>query len=144
MAPTGSSTLILSKNITESTTITPAAAPKITALSGVTEAQGLSPERLTLHARNGDASVLASDVDVNDTLKVTNVNGQIEINAYDGDTVALEAVKKSRFGKEELDKVEIVVTESDNEIRIEAKPSFNARGKEDAQPCGKVIRPPGN
>ena len=33
--------VILSKNITESTTITPAAAPIITALSGVTDAQGL-------------------------------------------------------------------------------------------------------
>ena len=40
MAPTGSSILILSKKSTESTTMTPPAAPMMTALSGVTEAQG--------------------------------------------------------------------------------------------------------
>ena len=57
----------------------------------------------------------------NTILKVTTLNGQIEINAWNGDTVSFNAVKKSSFGQEELDKVEINVIESENQIEIEAK-----------------------
>jgi DUF4097 and DUF4098 domain-containing protein YvlB len=60
----------------------------------------------------------------NDTvLMVTNVNGQIKINSWEGDTITLEATKRTRYGKDELDKVEIIVTESDDEIKIET--TFN-------------------
>ena len=57
----------------------------------------------------------------NTVLKATTLNGQIEIYAWDGDNVSFNAVKKSSFGQEELDKVEINVIESENQIEIEAK-----------------------
>ena len=57
----------------------------------------------------------------NTVLKVTTLNGQIEITAWDDDTVSINAVKKSSFGQEELDNVEINVIESENQIEIEAK-----------------------
>ena len=57
----------------------------------------------------------------NTVLKVTSVNGQIKINSWEGDTVKLDAIKRSRFDREELEKVEIEVTEGDNEIKIEVK-----------------------
>jgi len=57
----------------------------------------------------------------NTVLKVTTLNGQIEITAWDGDNVSFNAVKKSSFGQEELDNVEINVIESENQIEIEAK-----------------------
>jgi hypothetical protein len=57
----------------------------------------------------------------NTILKVTTLNGQIEINTWDGDTVSLNAIKKSSLGQEELDNVEINVIESENRIEIEAK-----------------------
>jgi len=57
----------------------------------------------------------------NTVLKVTTLNGQIEISAWDGDNASFNAVKKSSFGQEELDKVEINVIESENKIEIEAK-----------------------
>ncbi|NPE29863.1 DUF4097 family beta strand repeat protein [Methanococcoides sp. SA1] len=61
----------------------------------------------------------------NDTvLKVSNVNGHIEINSWEGDTVILDTTKRTRYGKDELDKVDITVIESDNEIKIET--TFNA------------------
>ena len=57
----------------------------------------------------------------NTVLKATTLNGQIEIYAWDGDNVSFNAVKKSSFGQEELDNVEINVIESENQIEIEAK-----------------------
>ena len=57
----------------------------------------------------------------NTVLKATTLNGQIEITAWDGDTVSFNAVKKSSFDQEELDNVEINVIESENQIEIEAK-----------------------
>jgi hypothetical protein len=57
----------------------------------------------------------------NTVLKVTTLNGQIEITAWDEDTVSFNAVKKSSIGQEELDKVEINVIENENRIEIEAK-----------------------
>jgi hypothetical protein len=57
----------------------------------------------------------------NTVLKVTNINGQIEIYAQDGDTVTVDAIKRTRQGRDELEKIEINVTESDNEINVEAK-----------------------
>lgn len=61
------------------------------------------------------------DANENTVLRVTTLNGQIEINTWDGDTVSFNAVKKSSFGQEELDNVEINVDESENQIEIEAK-----------------------
>ncbi len=57
----------------------------------------------------------------NTVLKVTTINGQIEILNWDGDTVSLNAIKKTRLEREELDKVEINVNEIDNLIEIEAE-----------------------
>jgi len=54
-------------------------------------------------------------------LKVTTLNGQIEITSWDGETVLFNAIKKSKFGQEELDKVKINVVESENRIEIETK-----------------------
>jgi DUF4097 and DUF4098 domain-containing protein YvlB len=61
------------------------------------------------------------EVNENTVLKVTTLNGQIEINTWDGDTVSLNAIKKSSFGQEELDNVEINVIENENYLEIEAK-----------------------
>ncbi|MDY6965619.1 MAG: hypothetical protein SVM80_06565, partial [Halobacteriota archaeon] len=83
----------------------------ITSFSGCT---GQGPE-VTEHF-NGEY-----DADDDTVLKVTTVNGQIEINCWEGDIVKLDAVKRSRFGKEELEEVKIEVIESDNEIEIQAK-----------------------
>jgi DUF4097 and DUF4098 domain-containing protein YvlB len=61
------------------------------------------------------------DVDENTILRVTTLNGQIEIDVWDGDKIEFNAIKKSRISKEELDKVEINVLESENLIEIEAE-----------------------
>jgi hypothetical protein len=61
------------------------------------------------------------EVDENTVLNVATINGQIEINTYDGDTVIVNAVKKSSFGQEELDKIEINVFEGENELEIEVE-----------------------
>jgi len=61
------------------------------------------------------------DVNENTILKVTTFNGQIEINVWDGENVSFNAIKKSRFGQDELDKAEINVFENENLIEIEAK-----------------------
>ena len=55
----------------------------------------------------------------NTVLTVKNINGQIEIYTWDGDNVSFNAVKRSNFGQEELDKVFIEVTELENSIEIE-------------------------
>jgi len=57
----------------------------------------------------------------NTVLKANTINGQIEINVWDGDTISFNAVKKSAFGQEELDNIEINVIESENNIEIETK-----------------------
>ena len=54
-------------------------------------------------------------------LKVTTINGQIEVNLWDGETVSFNAIKKSRFGQDELDKAEINVLKSENLIEIVAE-----------------------
>lgn len=55
----------------------------------------------------------------NTVLKVTNINGNIEIISWDGNTVTLDAKTKSYKGNDELDKIKIDVVESDNVIDIE-------------------------
>jgi hypothetical protein len=61
------------------------------------------------------------DVDENTVLKVSTLNGQIEINVWDGNNISLNAIKKSSFGQEELDNIEINVLESEKLVEIEAK-----------------------
>ena len=56
----------------------------------------------------------------NTILKVKTINGQIEVLTWDGDTVEFNAVKKSSISREELDLMEITVTESNDIIDIEA------------------------
>lgn len=57
----------------------------------------------------------------NTVVNVENINGNIQINKWDGDRVVLDAVKKTRFGEDELDKVEIIATQDDTKLRIEVK-----------------------
>lgn len=57
----------------------------------------------------------------NTILKVSTINGKLEIYSWDGDTVKVDAVKKSRIGQEELDKIDIIVTESNDMIDISAE-----------------------
>lgn len=54
-------------------------------------------------------------------LTVTNINGQVEIIGWDGNNVTVNAVKKSSFGMEELDKIDIKVTSIGNYLNIETK-----------------------
>jgi len=54
-------------------------------------------------------------------LKLTNINGNVEISGWDGNNVTVNAVKKSSFGKEELDKIKIDVTRNGNYLNIETK-----------------------
>jgi DUF4097 and DUF4098 domain-containing protein YvlB len=59
-------------------------------------------------------------VDENTVLKVSTINGQIEINGWDEDKIEFNAVMKSTFSREDLELVEIDVDETEDEIEIEA------------------------
>ncbi|SET01650.1 Putative adhesin [Methanococcoides vulcani] len=61
------------------------------------------------------------EADNNTTLNVINVNGQIEINSWDGDKVVLEAIKRTFYGEDELQKVHIIVNKIDDELKVETK-----------------------
>ena len=54
-------------------------------------------------------------------LKLTNINGNVEITGWDGNNVTVNAVKKSSYGKEELDKIKIEVNTIGNYLNIETK-----------------------
>lgn len=58
--------------------------------------------------------------DANTVLSVVNTNGRVSITSREGDTIILSAVKKTRFGAEQLDMVEITAERSGNELTIEA------------------------
>lgn len=60
-------------------------------------------------------------VDDQTILTVSNINGQVEITGWDGDNVTINAVKKSTFGKEELDKIQINVTKNGNYLNVKTK-----------------------
>ncbi|WP_440951911.1 DUF4097 family beta strand repeat-containing protein [Methanococcoides sp. FTZ1] len=65
------------------------------------------------------------DATNNTTLGVLNVNGQIEIDSWDGDTIRLDATKRTYYGEEELEKVHIIVNEINDELKVETKyPSY--------------------
>jgi hypothetical protein len=55
----------------------------------------------------------------NTVLKVTNINGNVEITSWDGNAVTLNAETRSNQGNDELDKIQIDVVESNNVIDIE-------------------------
>ena len=55
----------------------------------------------------------------NTVFKITTFNGQIELYGWDNDTVSLNAIKRSSISQDELDKVDINVDESDDNIEIE-------------------------
>lgn len=61
------------------------------------------------------------EADNNTTLNVININGQIEIDSWDRDYVELEAIKRTNYGEEELEKVHIIVNEIDDELNVETK-----------------------
>lgn len=54
-------------------------------------------------------------------LIITNINGQVEITSWNGNNVTINAVKKSSFGQEELDKIDINVTSVGNYLNIQTK-----------------------
>jgi len=55
----------------------------------------------------------------NTILKVTTLNGQIEIYTWENNTISLNAIKKSGISRDELDNVDINVDESSNIIKID-------------------------
>jgi DUF4097 and DUF4098 domain-containing protein YvlB len=57
----------------------------------------------------------------NTHVKIININGQIEIYNWDNDTILLNAIKRTRHGRDEFDKIEIIATENDDILEIEAK-----------------------
>jgi DUF4097 and DUF4098 domain-containing protein YvlB len=60
------------------------------------------------------------DSNQNTTLKVTNINGKIDINTYSGDTVKMDVEKRVREKeKAQFDFTKVNVTQDDNEIIIE-------------------------
>lgn len=59
-------------------------------------------------------------VEENTILSVSTINGQIEIIGWDEDYISFNAIKKSNFGRDELDLVKIDVNQDDGEIDIEA------------------------
>lgn len=61
------------------------------------------------------------NTDESTVLKVGSINGDIEIYTWDNDTVKFDAVKRSRYGRDELDMVEIIVNEDGNVIDISTK-----------------------
>jgi DUF4097 and DUF4098 domain-containing protein YvlB len=60
------------------------------------------------------------EVNENTILKVSTINGQIEILGWDEDKISFNAVMKSSVSREDLDLVEIDVNEMEDEIEIEA------------------------
>jgi DUF4097 and DUF4098 domain-containing protein YvlB len=84
----------------------------ISAFSGCIEDTG---DKIVSQSFNGEYNT-----NQNTSLKVTNSNGDVKINTYDGNTVKLDAEKKiSETHEDQLDKTEINVTEENNEIIIE-------------------------
>ena len=61
------------------------------------------------------------DATNNSILSVSTVNGEISITSWSGENISLNATKRSKYGEDDLDKAEIVVTENGNEITIEIK-----------------------
>lgn len=65
-----------------------------------------------------DGSYLVSEQTI---LNIFNINGKVEISGWDGNNVTVNAVKKTSYGKEELDKIEINVTSIGNYLNIETQ-----------------------
>ena len=69
------------------------------------------------------------DADENSILSVSTVNGLISINSWDGEKIALNATKRSRYGEDDLKNAEIVVSENGDEINIEIQHSSPIRSR---------------
>jgi len=63
------------------------------------------------------------EYEVNDEtiLQVVSFNGQIEITSWEGNIISMNATKKSEYGQNELDLIDINVIESSNKIEIESE-----------------------
>jgi len=61
------------------------------------------------------------EVDTNTILDVNNINGQIEIDGWENDTILFHFIKSTneRYGEDEFDKVEININEDGNRILVE-------------------------
>ena len=62
------------------------------------------------------------DVDENTILDVNNINGQIDIDGWDNDTILFHFIKvtNEKYGEDEFDKIEININEVGNKIIVEA------------------------
>lgn len=69
------------------------------------------------------------DADENSNLSVSTVNGLISITSWDGENIALNATKRSRYGEDDLKNAEIVVLENGDEINIEIQHSSPIRSR---------------
>lgn len=68
------------------------------------------------------------EIDAGTVLRVLNTNGPVEIIPWDGETLVVDAVKRTNFGREELDEVEIVVEKKDSVLLVETSyPLYGAR-----------------
>jgi len=69
------------------------------------------------------------DADENSILSVSTVNGKISITSWDGEKIALNATKRSKYGEDDLENAEIVVSENGDEINIEIQHSTPIRSR---------------
>ncbi len=60
-------------------------------------------------------------VDDQTIVTVANINGNVEIAGWNQNNISINAVKKSSFGKEELDKIQINVSLDGNYLHIQTK-----------------------
>jgi hypothetical protein len=61
--------------------------------------------------------------DENTILEVNNINGEVDISGWDGETIFLEIVKftKKIYGEDEFEKVDVIVTENGNKVSIDVE-----------------------
>ncbi|MFE3845597.1 DUF4097 family beta strand repeat-containing protein [Thermoplasmatota archaeon] len=59
------------------------------------------------------------EADDNAALSVSTVNGAISITVWEGETIALNATKRTRYGEDDLEKADIAVSENGDKIKIE-------------------------
>jgi DUF4097 and DUF4098 domain-containing protein YvlB len=57
-------------------------------------------------------------INPNTIVSVTNINGPVEITSWGGDTVTVDAVKESSYGAEDLQNVNISVSQTENHLEI--------------------------
>jgi hypothetical protein len=69
------------------------------------------------------------DANENSILSVSTVNGLISITSWDGEKIALNATKRTRYGEDDLKNAEIVVSVNGDEINIDIQHSTPIRSR---------------